>query len=80
MPKKEWLVSIDVKDWIPGERIISYEDVIAIDEYYARHKAISQFQTRIKHCPIIRRKMEKRGLTDRDWCASGAIEIDKCST
>jgi hypothetical protein len=74
--QKEWLVSIDVKDWIAGDRNITYEEVLAIDEYYARHTAARQFETRIRYCPIIRRKMEKRGLNDGDWCASAAVEID----
>lgn len=76
---KEWLVEIRVKDWIhipPGEsRTVAYEEVLASEEYHARHTAFQQFQDRCKYEPVMRRKMATRGLTQTDCCAPDAVEL-----
>jgi hypothetical protein len=75
MATKEWLVHITTKDWVPGDRHLGYEEVIAETEIGARHIAASQFATRIQYEPIMRRKFEARKLSHGDWCAPEAIEI-----
>lgn len=75
----EWLVEIRVKDWIhvaPGEsRTITYEEVLAGDEYHARHLAFQQFENRCKYEPIMGRKMKLRLLGTADCCAPDAVSL-----
>jgi hypothetical protein len=74
---KEYLVEIRVKDWISiNDRIVAYEEVIASDEYYARHAAVDQFVTKTKFSPITKRKWEKMNLSYNDICAADAVIID----
>jgi hypothetical protein len=76
---KEWLVEIRVKDWVhlpEGQgRMITYEEVLADNEYHARNIAFDSFSDRIKYDPIMRRKMEQRGLEIKDCCAPDAVAL-----
>lgn len=77
--QKEWLVEIRLKDWEPpfsdGSRIVTYEEVMAIDEIAARHAGFDQFSARCMLEPILRRKMQSRGLTTHNCCAPDAVQI-----
>lgn len=77
---KEYLVEIRIKTWMPdlksGGRVVCYEEVLASDEYYARHIGFEQFETRAKHSPILRRKIESEGLAMSDCCAPDAVVLD----
>ncbi len=77
---KEWLVEIRVKDWIHVpegmSRTVTYEEVLAGEEYHARHTAFQQFEDRCKYEPVTRRKMADRKLTPADCCAPAAVVID----
>lgn len=75
---KEWLVEIAHKSWVPmtgKTRTFTYEEVLADDEYFARHAAFEQFEKRVKYEPIMRRKFEQCGRPITDYCAPAAIEI-----
>lgn len=76
---KEWLVEIRVKDWISvpegQSRTVTYEEVLADDEYVARHTAFDVFSDRVKYEPIMRRRMAQRGLNTKDCCAPDAVVI-----
>ena len=77
---KEWLVEIVLKDWepdLPGKnRIVTFEEVIAPNEYYARHIAFDQFESRCGYDPIMRRKMQQWGITPYNCCAGATVLID----
>lgn len=79
MREAEWLVEIRVKDWIhvpDGEsRTVSYEEVLAMDDYGARHTAFQQFEDRCKYEPVMRRKMSQRKLTPAECCAPDAVSL-----
>lgn len=76
---KEWLVEIRVKDWIHvpegKSRTVTYEEVLAADEYSARMTGFDQFSDRCKYEPVMRRKMADRRLTAPDCCAPDAIAL-----
>ena len=80
MAENHWLVEIRAKDWVPVpagvSSVVTYEEVEAPDEYYARHRAFEQFERRIKYEPIARRKFEERGRPITDYCAPDAVRID----
>jgi len=75
----EWLVEIRLKDWIyvpeGTSRTVAYEEVIALDNYYARHIAFDQFEVRCRHEPILRRKMAQLKITPKDCCAPDAVAL-----
>ena len=77
--EKIWLVEIRIKDGEPsstnGSRIVAWEEVLAPNEIAARHTGFDQFATRSKFEPILRRKMQTRGLTERNCCAPDAVQI-----
>ncbi len=77
--KKEFLVEIRVKDWVhlPDgvSRTIAYEEVLAVDDYFARHAGYNQFVERTKYQPIMKRKWEALNLHTADICAPDAVEI-----
>lgn len=75
---KHYLVEIRLKDWIhtEGSRTLGYEEVEALDEYYARHSGYSQFVNKLKYSPIARRKWEQSKLSLCDICAPDAVEIN----
>lgn len=79
MREAEWLVEIRVKDWVhvpEGEsRTVSYEEVLAMDDYSARHTAFQQFEDRCKYEPVMRRKMMQRKLTPTECCAPDAVSL-----
>lgn len=85
MVEAEWLVEIRVKElhWIhvpAGENpTVSYEEVLAVDEYQARHLAFQQFEDRCKYDPIMRRRMADRNLTPSNCCAPDAVSLTNCS-
>lgn len=80
MKLKEWLVEIRVKDWIHvpegKSRTVTYEEVLALDEYSARMTGHDQFSDRCKYEPVMRRKMAERNLTIQDVCAPDAVALD----
>lgn len=75
-----WLVEIRLKDWKPdltsGSRTVTYVEVEAIDEYYARSLGFREFEKQIKYSPILRRKMSMHNLELVDCCAPEAVTID----
>lgn len=74
-----WLVEIRVKHWVQvpscESRTFTYEEVIAYDEFGARHAGYAQFEHRTKYEPVMRRKFEQRGLPITDYCAPDAVEV-----
>lgn len=74
-----WLVEIRLKDWEPsfsdGSRVVVYEEVLAGNEIAARHEGFEQFANRCKYEPILRRRMQSRGLTEHNCCAPDAVQI-----
>ncbi len=80
MKDKEWLVAIEFNSWIElrsGEsKIFAYEEVIASSEYRARYEALKQFEKRVRHEPVLRRRFEQRGLNINSYCAPVAVEIN----
>lgn len=79
MLEKEWLVEIRVKDWVhvpEGQsRIVTYVEVLAPDEYLARHAGFECFANRCKYEPVTRRLMTRRGLEVGNCCAPDAVTI-----
>lgn len=77
---KKWIVEIRLKDWIIPPQghssIICFEEVVAIDEYYARFSGFDQFSTRCRYEPIMRSKMQEMGLTADMCCAPDAVALD----
>lgn len=75
-----WLVEIRLKDWcaaLPtGSRIVSFEEVLAANEYEARHAGYDQFTNRCRYEPVTRRKMKQWGLELKDVCAPDAVQLD----
>lgn len=79
--RNHYLVEIRLKDWAPtpvglASRVVTYEEVDAADEYFARHSAFEQFETRARYEPILRRKLESYGITVRCCCAPDAVALD----
>ena len=77
----QFLVEIRLKDWVStpsalGGRVVTYEEVEASDEYYARHAGFAQFSKRAKYEPILRRKMERWELATDNCCAPDAVQLD----
>lgn len=73
---KIFLVEIRLKDWIAGDnRVVAFEQVIAPDEYSARHVGFEQFVTRTKFEPIMRRKWDVLNIRYADICAPDAVEL-----
>lgn len=76
--EKPFLVEIALKNWVvSNNRIVSFEEVLADDEYSAKHCAFEQFEKRIKYEPIARRTFQKLNLKISDIFASDAVELDK---
>lgn len=75
--EKIYLVEIRLKDWVAGEKkVFAYEEVLAVDEYFARHVGFNQFVSRLKSEPILRRKWEQSGLSLSDVCVPDAVQLD----
>lgn len=74
-----WLVEIRLKDWVPvpegQNRIITYEEVFALDEYSARHAGFELIKTRTHYEPVTRRRFLERGRPLTDYCAPDAVEL-----
>jgi hypothetical protein len=74
-----WLVEIRLKDWepnLPGNgRVVSFEEVVASNEYSARHAGYGQFAARCNFEPVIRRKMLAWGITEHNCCAPDAVQV-----
>lgn len=74
-----WLVEIRLENWVPSppgvSRTVTYEEVIASGEIQARFAGIAQFEQRCKHEPVMRRKMQSRGLAVIDCCAPDAVHL-----
>lgn len=74
-----WLVEIRLKDWEPslpgGQRIVSFEEVLAVGEIPARHAGFDQFAARCTYEPVMRRKMLKWGITQHNCCAPDAVQV-----
>ena len=79
--QKIWLVEIRVKDWRPdlkkGGRVVTYEEVIAIDDIAARHAGFEQFESRCKYEPVMKRIMKVEELLITDCCAPAAVEVEQ---
>jgi len=79
MKQSEWLVEIRLKDWktdlASGGRIVSFEEVVAHDDYTARVAGFHQFETRVKYEPIARRRFMALGLSLTDCCAPDAVQV-----
>ena len=75
----EWLVEIRLKDWEPsltgGNRIVSFQEVLAHNEIEARHAGFEQFSARCNYEPLMRRKMASLGITQHNCCAPDAVQI-----
>lgn len=76
----KWLVEIRLKEWMPdlpgGKRIVAFEEVVAVDEYYARHAGYKMFATRCNYEPALRRKLTSLNITKDDIYAADAVNID----
>lgn len=74
-----WLVEIRLKDWEPsfrdGSRVVTYEEVTSLSKIGARHLGFAQFASRCKYDPVLRMKMQDRGLTEHNCCAPDAVQI-----
>jgi hypothetical protein len=83
MNEYEWLVAIVLKTWKPdmppdwkhGPRTVTYIEVVATNEFAARHAGHDEFRRRAKYEPITRRVMETYRLTTDDVAASEAVCI-----
>ena len=79
MQQKEYLVEIRFKDWVvlpdKQSRVFTYIEVLAKDDYYARHAAFDEFRKQVQYSPIMRRKFEQQGLPITDYCAPDCVEI-----
>lgn len=77
---KPWLVEIRLKEWEPplpgGSRVVGYEEVMACNEYAARHAGFDQFSARCGYEPVTRMRMQSLGLTQHNCCAPDAVELD----
>lgn len=80
--EKPYLVEIRLKDWMPdinslhGKRVVTYVEVLATEEYYARHAGFAEFEKRCKYEPVMKRRMEMYNLLPSDCCAPDALELD----
>ena len=76
---KEWLVEIGIKNWlVPPKglpRIVTYIEVLATNEYSARHAAIDEFERRCKYEPITKRRVAKYGFDPQSFCVTGAVAL-----
>lgn len=74
-----WLVEIRLNDWelmlSGGAVIVSFEEVIASDEFNARQAGFDQFAARCSYEPSMRRKMASLGITQHNCCASEAVKV-----
>lgn len=79
MAAAQWLVEIRLNDWEPDlpskTRLVAFEEVLAQDEYTARHAGFSQFAARCKYEPILKRKMQAWGITANSCCAPAAVQL-----
>ena len=74
---KEYLVEIRLKDWIAGaNRVIAYEEVIAVDDYFALHAGFNQFVRKTEHSPVTRRYWQALNLSYTDICAADCVQLD----
>lgn len=76
---RNWLVEISLKKWRPdlksGGRVVTYIEVVAEDEYYARHKGFEVFEKEVKYKPSLRAILNENGLSMSDCCAPDAVII-----
>lgn len=75
---KKWLVEITTKvtDYFAKDTIhLMYLEIEAEDEYYARHKAVSDYENMLKHCPKVRKEFIKICNSKDGYCAAQAVEI-----
>lgn len=70
-----FLVEIRTKDYLPLQ-ILDYIEVLASDEYYARHVGFAAYEQRIRYEPATRLKFSKSCLSLAEICAAEAIELD----
>lgn len=74
-----WLVEICVLSSVdvPAgmSRLVTYEEVLASNEYDARLLGFSQFRARVKYEPVARRKLANRNLQHSDCHAPTAVEM-----
>lgn len=79
---KKYLVEIRLKDWIAnkpelvGGRVVSFEEVEATEEYFARHIAFDVFMRKTQTDPEIRKLWRKLNIEINDICTPEAIEIE----
>lgn len=78
---KVWLVEIGLKDWVADKkecpnRTVGYVEVLANDEYSARHIGFDEFLLNAQYSPVARRKWESLNLSKHDICAPAAVELD----
>lgn len=76
---KKYMVEIALKSYVPAPdgmpRIFCYKDVWAEDEYFARHKAIAEFENELKYQLSLLKKAGFGGYRNTDFCASDSVEI-----
>lgn len=72
---KKYLVEIKTKTWVKKPMTISYKEVEAEDEYFARHKAFDLFEQDLKYKASVRRLLTDNVLTVKDVAASDAVEL-----
>lgn len=75
-----WLVEIRLKQWVNSKdssRVVTYEEVIANDEYGARHAGFDQFEKKAKYSPILKRKLLMLGVLVIDCYAPDAVILEK---
>lgn len=72
---KKYLVEIKTKSWVKIPMTLCYVEVEAEDEYFARHKAFTQFEQELKYKPSARKLMSDNGLTISDIAASDAVQL-----
>lgn len=81
MKEHIWLVEIVLKSWVPDipgvGRVVTYVEVVASSEAFARNVAINTLENRLKYEPVMKRKFEKWGVTINDCGVSDAVCLEE---
>ena len=72
---KKFLVAICTKTWHVPFLTLTYYEIDAEDEYYARHRAWSTFENDLKYKPTMKKLVEKAGIHLDNLCAGDSVEL-----
>ena len=76
---KKYLVVITFKTWVkntPDNGVITFYEINATDDYYARHQAYECFEQDYISMPWIKKYMKQFNAFLEDTCAPEAVEIN----